>query len=272
MKTIILTLDEAVRTELKGAELLKPEDKIVFVYQKGKDSISIAIHNMLASLQCKTEFAEVPAIASKTESENTTLAYISYLIGANKDSIFVDSDNTFAELTYLGFSRATNIRSAINIKDCDSHGLEEKVRKQPGRKRKEKTHTTETETETSKEVIPDKGEVVAEVVPVTEKKENAEVKKLRTRKTTTKQVPASTISSIEDLKSYLKSLATDDFDPSTMTMGIFESVKNSIANKSELEEEMKKTIIISKKIEMINATVKENWTYIVDGVRNIVNK
>lgn len=272
MKTIILTLDEAVKTELKGAELLKPEDKIVFVYQKGKDSISIAVHNMLASLQCKTEFAEVPAIASKTESENTTLAYISYLIGANKDSIFVDSDNTFAELTYLGFSRATNIRSAINIKDCNSHGLEEKVKKQPGRKRKEKTTTTENETETSKEVIPDKEEVVAEVVQATEKKENTEVKKPKTRKTTTKQVPASTISSIEDLKSYLKSLATDDFDPSTMTMGIFESVKNSIANKSELEEEMKKTIIISKKIEMINAVVKGNWTYIVDGVRNIVNR
>lgn len=270
MKTIILTLDEAVKTELKGAELLKPEDKIVFVYQKGKDSISIAVHNMLASLQCKTEFTEVPAIASKTESENTTLAYISYLIGANKDSIFVDSDNTFVELTYLGLSRATNIQSAINIKDCNSHKLEEKIKKQPGRKKKEKTTTTETET--SKEVIPDKEEVVAEVVPVTEKKEKSEVKKPRTRKTTTKQVPASTISSIEDLKSYLKSLATDDFDPSTMTMGIFESVKNSIANKSELEEEMKKTIIISKKIEMINATVKENWTYIVDGVRNIVNK
>lgn len=266
MKTIILTLEEAVETELKGAELLKPEDKIIFVYQKGTDSISIAVHNMLSALQCQIEFAEVPVVDSSNKNESTMLAYIAYLIGANENSVYVDSNNSFVELTYLDFHRTVNIRSAINITDNKDRNsiLSGEKKKKPRKNRKEKVAVSET---SSKEVDPDKEKITAESIM----ENKTEADKPKTRRTRNKQVPSSAISSIEDLKSYLKTLSTDEFDPSTMTMGIFESVRNSIKNESDLEAEMEKTIIINKKIEMINNAVKENWPCIISGVQNIMS-
>lgn len=265
MKTIILTLEEAVETELKGAELLKPEDKIIFVYQKGTDSISIAVHNMLSALQCQIEFAEVPVVDSSNKNESTMLAYIAYLIGANENSIYVDSNNSFVELTYLDFHRTTNIRSAINITDIKDRNsiLSGEKKKKPRKTQKEKVAVSEA---SSKEVVPDKEKTTAESIM-----DKTEADKPKTRRTRNKQVSSSAISSIEDLKAYLKTLSTDEFDPSTMTMGIFESVRNSIKNESDLEEEMEKTIIINKKIEMINNAVKENWPCIISGVQNIMS-
>ncbi len=262
MKTIILTLEEAVETELKGAELLKPEDKIIFVYQKGTDSISITVHNMLSALQCQIEFAEVPVVDSSNKNESTMLAYIAYLIGANENSIYVDSNNSFVELTYLDFHRTTNIRSAINITDIKDRNsiLSGEKKKKPRKNRKEEVAAS------SKEVVPDKEKTTAESIM-----DKTEADKPKTRRTRNKQAPSSAISSIEDLKAYLKTLSTDEFDPSTMTMGIFESVRNSIKNESYLEEEMEKTIIINKKIEMINNAVKENWPCIISGVQNIMS-
>lgn len=269
MKTIILTLEEAVKTELKGAELLKPEDKIIFVYQKGTDSISIAVHNILSALQCQIEFAEVPVIAVITPSnknESTMLAYIAYLIGANENSIYVDSNNSFVELTYLDFHRTVNIRSAINITDIKDRNsiLSGEKKEKPRKKRKEKVAVSEA---SSKEVVPDKEKITTESIM----ESKTEADKPKTRRTRNKQASSSAISSIEDLKVYLKTLSTDEFDPSTMTMGIFESVRNSIKNESDLEAEMEKTIIISKKIEMINNAVKENWPCIISGVQNIMS-
>ena len=60
MKTIIISLAYAIKTGLKDAELLEKQDKIIFLYGKGKDTISIGVHNALNQIKCKTEFFEIP--------------------------------------------------------------------------------------------------------------------------------------------------------------------------------------------------------------------
>lgn len=268
MKTIILTLEEAVKTQLEGADLLDSKDKIIFVYPEGKDSISIAVHNMLSSLRCQTDFVKVPVLDSEKENEKLMLACIAYLVGSNENAFVIDDNNKFVSLSYLNIDRSINIRS-IDLNDNSSlSGQEDKkrsVRRRSTKKDKESSAeniVTELPAEEIAEKSPDKNETIAE--------EN--IKKPRTRRSKKNSgITISNVKSLDDFKSLLKTFATEEFDPSTMAMGIFESVKKSICNKTSIDQELKDTIIIDKKIDMINEAVGDYWSDITTCVKNVLN-
>ena len=271
MITIILTLEEAVKTGLEGAELLNSKDKIIFVYPEGKDSISIAVHNMLSSLKCQTDFVKVPVVDSEKENEKLMLACIAYLVGANENAFVIDDNNKFVSLSYLNIDRSINIRS-INLDDDSSlSGQDDKkkpVKRRSTKKDKEspvENIVTELSVEEDTEKSPDKNESVDETIV------KEEVKKSRQRKTKKKSgISVTKVKSLDDFKAMLKIFATDEFDPSTMAMGIFESVKKSIWNKTSIDKELKDTIIIDKKIDLINASLGEYWADITACVRNLL--
>lgn len=176
---------------------------------------------------------------------------------ANNIKLYGDKAYIFSEENLI-----TVLQIPSNLTKKMNYLVKENSKKRPYNK--EKVAVSEA---SSKEVVPDKEKITTESIM----ESKTEADKPKTRRTRNKQASSSAISSIEDLKVYLKTLSTDEFDPSTMTMGIFESVRNSIKNESDLEAEMEKTIIISKKIEMINNAVKENWPCIISGVQNIMS-
>lgn len=272
MKTIILTLEEAVKTGLDGAELLNSKDKIIFVYPEGKDAISIAVHNMLSSLRCQTDFVKVPVLDSEKENEKLMLACIAYLAGANENTFVIDDNNKFVSLSYLNIDRSINIRS-INLDD-DSFLSGQDDKKKPVKRRSTKKDkespteniVTELSVEDNAEKSPDKNKSVDESIV------KVEVKRSRPRKTKKKSgISVAEVKSLDDFKAMLKTFATDEFDPSTMAMGIFESVKKSIWNKTSIDKELKDTIIIDKKIDMINEAIGDYWADITTCVKNVLN-
>ena len=272
MRTIILTLDEAVKTQLDGAELLDSKDLIIFAYPEGGDLISLAVHNKLAELKCKTEFVKAPSLPGVKDDKTILLLFFACLIGGNENPFVIDSSNELSLLDFIKPVRRESIASVINSSACLTE--EEK----PKRTRKKKQANTEAVSEAVSEAVeeaedsvvesPSKEEVLAENTQASDAEEPKaeEVKKPRKNR---KQNSAAAIATIDDLKAYLKGLSSDDFDPSTMTMGIYESVRNSITKGTHIDSELKNTIIIDKKIEAINNAVGKNWQAIIDGVKVI---
>lgn len=132
MRTIILSLQDAVETGLKDIDLLEKQDKVIFVYLKGKDTISIPVHNALSQLKCKTEFYEIPDENAKKED---MLIYFAYLAGSNPGAAIIDTGAMFTKLTYLGIRRFADFKSLANGKSVRKP-KETVTGEQPVRKRK----------------------------------------------------------------------------------------------------------------------------------------
>lgn len=242
MRTIILSLKDAVTNGLKDIDLLDRQDKVIFIYLKGQDSISIAVHNSLMQLKCQTEFYEVPDEAA---TDADLLMYAGYLAGCNREATVIDYGSIFAKLAYLNIPRYPDFKSVISGKSIKKSAAAE-----PVRTRKPRT-VTRKDAESSETGLPEK----------TEEKKKPKVSK----------TPA-TGKSIDDLKIFLSNCATTDCDPSKITMSIYESVKKNITEHMPLEDALKETIIIESKIQKLHAALDGKWAQITKLVEEILQQ
>lgn len=238
MRTIILSLQDAVENGLKDIELLDKQDKVIFIYLKGKDSISISVHNALTQLKCQTEFYEVP---DETATEADLLMYAGYLAGCNRGAVVIDHGAVFARLAYLNIPRYQDFKSVISGKS-----IKKSITAEPVRTRKPRTTV--------------KKEDAASPVEVKEKKKH---------KTSAEPV---TGKNIDDLKVFLSNCATTDCDPSKTTMSIYEAVKKNITEKMPLEEALKETIIIESKIQKLHTVLDGKWAQLTKLVEEILQQ
>lgn len=258
MRTVILSLQDAVETGLKDIDLLEKQDKVIFVYLKGKDNITIGVHNALAQLKCKTEFYEIPdEAATKTDMP----MYFAYLVGSNPGAVIIDTGETFAKLTYLNIERYQNFKSLVGGKGIrktkESVGAD-----QPARKRR--TRATVAATTVSKEESKEFPINPPEDGSVTVESKTAEKVIRRQRERTEGK-------DINDLKQFLHSCATSEYDPSQNTMSIFEAVKKSIAG-VPIKNALKETVIIDTKIQKIDNALIGRWSKIEEIVREILQQ
>lgn len=235
MRTIILSLQDAVENGLKDIELLDKQDKVIFIYLKGKDSISISVHNALTQLKCQTEFYEVP---DETATEEDLLMYAGYLVGCNRGAVVIDHGAVFVKLAYLNIPRYQDFKAVISGKS-----IKKSITAEPVRTRKPRT---------------------------TVKKEDAG-SPVETKKRKISAEPAAG-KSIEDLKTFLSNCATTDCDPSKTTMSIYEAVKKHITEKMPLEEALKETIIIESKIQKLHTVLDGKWAQITKLVEEILQQ
>lgn len=239
MRTIILSLQDAVENGLKDIELLDKQDKVIFIYLKGKDSISIAVHNALTQLKCQTEFYEVP---DETATEADLLMYAGYLAGCNRGAVVIDHGAVFARLAYLNIPRYQDFKSVISGKS-----IKKSITAEPVRTRKPRTTARKEDAASLVEVVKEKKKRKTSAEPVTEK-------------------------SIDDLKTFLSNCATTDCDPSKTTMSIYEAVKNHITEKIPLEEALKETIIIESKIQKLHTVLDGKWAQLTKLVEEILQQ
>lgn len=256
MRTVLLTLKDAVETGLKDIELLDKQDKVIFLYPKGKDNISIQVHTALSQLKCKVEFYEIP---DENVSDQDMAIYFAYLAGSNQNSMIVDTDATLTKLSNLNIPRYPDFKSLFGKKDsiqskeirarktknvADAESVKESATKMPA---KRKTNST----------------VQAEqlALPFEEAKR---VKKPRAKQDAT--------ADMDSLKIYLQANANEKINPATLTMGIYEAVSNSILNKTLISEELKKVIIIDSKIDALNEALQGKWGKVTDMVSDILKE
>lgn len=249
MRTVILSLQDAVETGLKDIDLLEKQDKVIFVYLKGKDTISIPVHNALSQLKCKTEFYEIPDENAKKED---MLIYFAYLAGSNPGAAIIDTGAAFAKLTYLGISRFADFKSLANGKSVRKT-KELVAGEQPVRKRKPRI----TESPAFNAINP----------PEPEEKPKTEKKSVQKEKS-----DHSAVTDINDLKAYLKNCATESFDPSVSAMSIYEAVKKTITDGIPLNQALEETLFIEGKIKLVNDSLQGKWQQVTDMVKEILRQ
>lgn len=254
MRTVLLTLKDAVETGLKDIELLDKQDKVIFLYPKGKDNISIQVHTALSQLKCKVEFYEIP---DENVSDQDMAIYFAYLTGSNPNTVIVDTGAVLVKLSYLNIPRYPDFRSLFGKKDSV----------QPKENRTRKTKNTAA-TELVKESVtkmPAKRKASSTVqaeqlsLPIEESK--------RVKKPSAKQ---DATADMDSLKTFLQANANERINPATLTMGIYEAVSNSIINKTLISEELKKVIIIDCKIDALNDALQGKWGKVTDMVSDIL--
>lgn len=269
MRTIILSLQDAVETGLKDIDLLEKQDKVIFVYLKGKDTISIPVHNALSQLKCKIEFYEIPDENAKKEDMPI---YFAYLAGSNPGAAIIDTGATFTKLTYLGISRFADFKSLANGKSVRKP-KETVTGEQPVRKRKPRItespafNVIDAPVEKKKPRITESPAFNAINPPEAEEKPKTGKKSVQKEKT-----DHSAVTDINDLKAYLKNCATESFDPSVSAMSIYEAVKKTITDGIPLNQALEETLFIEGKIKLVNDSLQGKWQQVTDMVREILRQ
>lgn len=248
MRTVILTLEDAVKTGLKNIELLDKQDKVIFVYPKGKDSISIQVHTALAQLKCKVEFFEIP---DENAVKQDMLMYFAYLAGSNSNSVVVDTTADLSKLTYLNIPRYQDFKSII-------------VKKVASRQPQKKT-TRERKASVKEE---------NENPPVKKQKEDIQQTKPKSVKRTNPKTGSTPKNNtgMDELKEFLQVNATAEFNPASLTMGIYEAISQTVLEGTPIKEALKNVIIIDAKIDSLNHALQGKWNKIQDIVEKILKE
>lgn len=248
MRTVIMTLEDAVKTGLKNIELLDKQDKVIFVYPKGKDSISIQVHTALAQLKCKVEFYEIP---DENAVKQDILMYFSYLAGCNSNSVVVDTTADLSKLTYLNIPRYQDFKSIITKKVTTRQSQEKTTR---GRKALVKEEN--------------------ENQPVEKQKEDIQQVKPKSVKRSKPKTGSATKNNtgMDELKEFLQANATADFNPASLTMGIYEAISQTVLEGTPIKEALKNIIIIDAKIDSLNHALQGKWNKIQDIVEKILKE
>lgn len=219
MRTIIITLTDAVKTKLEHADKLEKTDKIIFMYQNENDSISIPVHNMLNQLICATEFVEY---------EKNVLVHMAFLAGehiAKGSVVIIDCSNSYEELSILDKVTVTdNFKFAIN-------GKLPTMKKNTTRKPREKNPEIVKTNKTQK----------------TESKEKIEVKKTRTKAASEKSENSDRFA---EFKKFLSTCKTDKFDPCNHTMSLYMGIRDAIKSNIPVTQGIEKALIANNLIEL----------------------
>lgn len=262
MKTVILSLQDAVETGLKDIDLLEKQDKVIFVYLKGKDTISITVHNALAKLKCKTEFYEIP---DENATKSDMVIYFAFLAGSNPGAAVIDTGDAFAKLAFMNITRYPDFKSVVSGK------VIKKVKEQPAgeapaRKRKPRILLDKAPDPVDPPTV-DKETVKEVSEPAVEEKQ--EKPKKTTKKVKTEGTGAK---GIEDLKEFLSGCATNDFDPAASTMSIFEAVKKTITENKPLNQALQETLFMDSKVKQVNDALQGKWSKVTSLVKEILKE
>lgn len=262
MRTVILTLKDAVETGLKDIDLLDKQDKVIFVYPKGKDSISIQVHTALAQLKCKVEFFEI-------QDENATKqdipVYFAFLAGSNPNSVVIDTGSDLTKLSFLGIPRYQDFKSVVSKKAVNTHFKNAQPKKRT-RKQSEEIDKTPIKADVMnppEEVEKENQKKTPEPVP--------EAKPARKPRAKVSSSPSGT-ATMDDLKAFLQSNATEKFNPATMTMSIYEAITQNVLKGTPINQALKETIIIEAKVETVNNALQGKWGKVTDIVTGILKE
>lgn len=255
MRTVILTLEDAVKTGLKNIELLDKQDKVIFVYPKGKDSISIQVHTALAQLKCKVEFYEIP---DENAVKQDILMYFSYLAGCNSNSVVVDTTADLSKLTYLNIPRYQDFKSIITKKVTTRQSQDKTSR---GIKANVEVRVKSVKEEDKSLPVERQKEDIQQTKPKSAKRE----------KSKTGPAPKNN-TGMDELKAFLQANATEKFNPASLTMGIYEAISQTVMEGTPIKEALKNVIIIDTKIDSLNHALQGKWNKVQDIVEKILKE
>lgn len=266
MRTVILTLKDAVETGLKDIDLLDKQDKVIFVYPKGKDSISIQVHTALAQLKCKVEFYEIP---DENATKQDIPIYFAYLAGSSQNPAVIDTGSDLAKLAFLNIPRYPDFKSILSKKSVSGTS---QVKTQ--RSKKPKAETPLKEEPAPKPAKENFMNIPEEKTP---EKKAAPVKTVTPEPTPVKKAKPKAATptggnTMDDLKAYLEQNATETFNPASMTMSIFEAISNNVLKGTPINQALKESIIIESKVESVNHALQGKWGRVTDIVRGILKE
>ncbi len=115
MKVVIITVDDAKKTELAGAEKLAKTDLLVLVSTKTKSDMPKAVSDIIDELACQTEYCKIDA-ASETDAAYAY--YAGYHEAKGHDTFIVATDK--AKVTKLTAKAAKVYTSFKSIVSGDS--------------------------------------------------------------------------------------------------------------------------------------------------------
>lgn len=262
MRTVILSLKDAVETGLRDIDLLDKQDKVIFVYLKGKDSISIQVHTALAQLKCKIEFYEIP---DENATKQDMPMYFAFLAGSNPNPCVVDTGAEMAKLTYLNIPRHPDFKSILSKKASTGPTKGNIPRSRKPRTKDTADKKPSMEKYEEKEYAPTVKEESQKIE--TPKPQNSSAKPIGKHKSS-----STGTASMDDLKAYLKEQATDSFNPATLTMGIYEAVSKTVLKGTLISEELENIIIIDSKITALNNALQGKWGKVTDIVTGILKE
>ena len=77
---------------------------------------------------------------------------------------------------------------------------------------------------------------------------------------------------MDELKEFLQANATADFNPASLTMGIYEAISQTVLEGTPIKEALKNIIIIDAKIDSLNHALQGKWNKIQDIVEKILKE
>lgn len=237
MRTIIMTLKDAIDTELRYADKLDKTDKIIFIYPEGKDLISLKVHAALLTLKCKTEFF------AYTEQVAVQMAFLVGINQKNLNEIYiVDTTQKFKDMENFGAKIITDLADAIKgIKSVPT-----KPKAESSNQVKSKADSAEKSVTSSKRrgrpAAASVKDVVTEKDDIKEAKTDTAVKK-KTEKKTSNKNESPIMNKMEEFKAFLDTLKTDEYNPADNAFGIHNGIKNAIKQNISVKEGISNALI-----------------------------
>lgn len=149
MKVVILTVDDAKKTELSGAEKLLKSDLLVLISTKAKSEMPASVKEALEEVKAEVEYCKIDA-ASETDAAYAY--YAGYHDAKNHDTYIVATDKT--KVPKLA-SKSAKVYTAFKsiVSDSDTSTAKKKT-----------SSTSKKKTTTSKKKTTKKEDTVSELL------------------------------------------------------------------------------------------------------------
>ena len=249
--TYIITLKDAIRTELKNADLVDKNDIIIFLYPQGNDSISLKVHQQLKVIKAKTEFKEV-----SSSIKNSIVIDCAYLAG-----VYTGQGNSVSLISEG--SEFTVLEDMIPIYPDFNSAIKGVVRKKTPTK-KASADKPVPKTAKAKTVISAPKSVVEKVQPVIVKTPAPRGRKPKAVIAEDKRY------SPDDLRDLLSQYESNTFCPQNHTMNILEAGKASITKDLPFEQCIKDAMMIDSLAEGAIKCLKPHYSDVLKLVKKII--
>lgn len=157
MKVVILTVDDAKKTELSGAEKLLKSDLLVLISTKAKSEMPASVKEALEEVKAEVEYCKIDA-ASETDAAYAY--YAGYHDAKNHDTYIVATDKTkVPKLASKSAKVYTAFKSIVSESDTSTA-----KKKTSSTSKKKTTSTSKKKTTTSKKKTTKKEDTVSELL------------------------------------------------------------------------------------------------------------
>lgn len=103
MKVVLITLDDANKIGITGAEKLTKTDELIILYVKGKKNIKSDLEEALSGVKCSVSYEEM---ATAGEFNTICAYFVGYHEGKGHDVFIVTSDKTKLSAIVKSHSKA----------------------------------------------------------------------------------------------------------------------------------------------------------------------